>query len=140
MVSVAGPTLADMTPDDLTQVLGLERDLRALAHQLTAPRSGECLLCYVNRMLDLTPCTGLRWAVRYRDLVAPRATGLERRLGRAGAYCDCEVFLNGWGLRQSFPEGPVGAEGPQWPDPFPRCRLVAARSTQACRLWGRLRG
>ncbi|MDX6357453.1 MAG: hypothetical protein QOH37_507 [Nocardioidaceae bacterium] len=45
----------------------------------------ECLYCYVARMLDEhgRDCT-LRWAGHYRDLRAPRATTLERRLGSMG--------------------------------------------------------
>ncbi|WP_425464517.1 DUF2695 domain-containing protein [Nocardioides eburneiflavus] len=36
-------------------------------------------------------CTTLRFATRYRDLRAPRAVGLERRLGDRGGFCDCEI-------------------------------------------------
>ena len=45
-------------------------------------------------------CTGLRWAQRYRDLKAPRATALQHRQRSKGAGCDCEIFLNGWTLHR----------------------------------------
>ena len=81
--------------DTESLVTDTERELRILSTALTEPHEGECLLCYVHRMLEYG-CTGLRWAVRYRDMRAPRATALERRLGEKGGYCDCEIFLNGY--------------------------------------------
>ena len=67
-----------MTAENL--ITDTEDALRELASTLTEVREGECLLCYVYRMLEFG-CTGFRWAGRYRDVRAPRATGLERRLG-----------------------------------------------------------
>jgi len=64
---------------DLAPVLHIERELRHLSIQITQPKPRECLHCYVYRMLEFG-CTGLRWAKRYRDLRAPRATALDRRL------------------------------------------------------------
>ena len=73
--------------------------IRSMARRLTQPRTGECLVCYVARMLDEFGCdTTLRFARNYRDQVAPRATKLERRLGDMGGFCDCEIFLNGMRL------------------------------------------
>ena len=72
-----------------------ENELRILSSALTDPHDGECLLCYVYRMLE-HGCTGLRWALHYRDLRAPRATALEARLGQKGGYCDCEIFMNAY--------------------------------------------
>jgi len=82
---------------DLAPVLHIERELRHLSIQITQPKPRECLHCYVYRMLEFG-CTGLRWAKRYRDLRAPRATALDRRLMSKGAVCDCEIFMNGWSL------------------------------------------
>ena len=49
--------------------------IRSMARRLTQPRAGECLVCYVARMLDEFGCdTTLRFARNYRDQVAPRAT------------------------------------------------------------------
>ena len=73
--------------------------IRSMARRLTQPRAGECLVCYVARMLDEFGCdTTLRFARNYRDQMAPRATKLERRLGDMGGFCDCEIFLNGMRL------------------------------------------
>jgi hypothetical protein len=76
-------------------VVELESQLRLRSTLLTVPGAGECLACYVMRMLDFG-CHGLSWALRYRDQTAPRATALPRKLGAMGAYCDCEIFLNAY--------------------------------------------
>jgi len=86
---------------DLAPVLHIERELRHLSIQITQPKPRECLHCYVYRMLEFG-CTGLRWAKRYRDLRAPQATALDRRLMSKGAGCDCEIFMNGWSLRREY--------------------------------------
>ena len=123
-------------------VADIENELRSLSAALTDPREGECLLCYVYRMLKFG-CNGLQWASRYRDVRAPRATALEQRLGRKGGYCDCEIFLNGyelapehWMPAQEYVEGGVTYESdPAYPDPFPACKGVPRGSTQGCALW-----
>ena len=123
-----------------------ERELRTFSTALTDPQPNECLLCYVWRMLEFG-CTGLRWAVRYRDLRAPRATALERRLGDKGGFCDCEIFLNGFELRPELwvqaheydEDGITYEEDPSYPDPMPPCRGVRRGSTQGCALWVRRR-
>ncbi|HET6562340.1 MAG TPA: DUF2695 domain-containing protein [Marmoricola sp.] len=89
-------------------VLAAESWLRDRAHRLTEPDGAECLFCFVARMLDEHGCdTTLRWATRYRDLQAPRATALERRLSRMGGFCDCEIFLNGMMLAPRLVAPPV---------------------------------
>jgi hypothetical protein len=123
-----------------------ERELRILSSALTDPHEGECLLCYVHRMLEFG-CTGLRWAVRYRDLKAPRVTGLERRLGAMGGYCDCEIFLNGyepaqelWTPSREYDEdGVTYVDDAEWPEQLPACRGARAGSTRGCTLWVRQR-
>ncbi|WP_277050859.1 DUF2695 domain-containing protein [Ruania albidiflava] len=121
-----------------------ETYLRQLASELTDPRPGECLLCYVYRMLE-HGCRGLRWALRYRDQRAPRATALERRLGQVGGYCDCEIFMNGYDLRSAYLGEPGGyavyngvlrRERP-YPNPMPGCLGVGRGSTRPCGLWAR---
>jgi len=73
-----------------------EQLVRAATDQLMQPHPGECLACFVARMLDTIGCdTSLRFACHYRDRVAPRSTALERRLGDLGGFCDCEIFLSG---------------------------------------------
>lgn len=123
-----------------------EDELRTLSTELTRPHEGECLLCYVHRMLEFG-CTGLRWATRYRDLRAPRATALEDRLGEKGAFCDCEMFLNGYELapehwirpEEYVDDGVTYVPDPSYPDPMPSCRGVRKGSTQGCALWRRYR-
>src|SRR6476659_373294 len=83
------------------------------------PREGECVLCYVDRMLGQHGCdTTLRWARRWRELRVPRARGLERRLSARGGCCDCEVFLNGGSLREELQVRDADGEL-VWPSPRP---------------------
>lgn len=126
--------------------LEAERILRRAAHALTSVRPGECVTCYVARMLDDFGCdTTLRFARSYRDRHAPRATGLERRLGQAGGFCDCEIFLNGWSPhprfwtpRREFEEdGIVMQSDPEPPNPLPPCAGVRRGSTRPCANWVR---
>jgi hypothetical protein len=134
-----------MEPEPL--VVDTERELRVLSTTLTEPHEGECLLCYVHRMLELG-CAGLRWAVRYRDLRAPRVTGLERRLSSMGACCcDCEIFLNAfepapelWTPDRTYEEdGATSYAEPEPPERLPECRGARAGSTKGCSLWVRQR-
>lgn len=102
------------------------------------PHPGECLLCYVHRMLQDSGCTGLRFATHYRDVRVPRATALESRLRSMGGFCDCEIFLNAYELRPEH--GRAGGQDDQellWPGDLV-CAGVQTRSTQPCTLWRRL--
>ena len=131
-----------MNPEPL--VTSTENELRVLSSALTDPHDGECLLCYVYRMLE-HGCTGLRWALRYRDLRAPRATALEARLGQKGGYCDCEIFMNAyepaeelWSRGREYDEGDrTYWIDPEPPEQLPPCRGVRAGSTKGCTLWVR---
>src|SRR5262245_53595798 len=114
----------------------VERELRTVSQALTAPFPVECLMCFVWRMLAAFGCNATRrWARHWRDAKAPRATALERRLGSAGGYCDCQIFLNGW--------APAGA--PRWADqPVPLrlataglCAGVRTGCTRPCTRWVR---
>lgn len=132
-----------MTAENL--ITDTEDALRELASTLTEVREGECLLCYVYRMLEFG-CTGFRWAGRYRDVRAPRATGLERRLGTMGGYCDCEIFMNAYEPIPAvcLPVTPVDGDPderaePEWPEHMPPCRGARRGSTQPCSLWVRSR-
>lgn len=122
--------------------------MRSAATRLTTPDDGECLLCFVRRQIEEFGCdTTLRFARHYRDLVAPRATALERRLGQKGGYCDCEIFLNGYRLVDELwtPEREIQRDGyveiaePEPPKAMPPCRRVRRLSTQPCGWWTRLR-
>jgi hypothetical protein len=74
----------------------VEAELAELSWRLTEPGQRECLRCFLLRMLDEFGCDGThRWTVRWRDLRAPRATGLVQRMRRrGGCCCDCEVIFN----------------------------------------------
>jgi hypothetical protein len=118
---------------DINSVDQFEAHLRTTATAITAPGEDECVFCYVLRMLDTFGCdTTLRWAVRWRDLRMPRATGLERRLGNRGGFCDCEIFLNGWDM---VVEQQVRDEYGElhWPEARPACAGV--RFSQPCAHW-----
>lgn len=120
---------------DITTPDEVEDHLRTAAEEATTPADGECVLCFVNRMLDAFGCdTTLRWARRWRALRAPRATGLERRLEGRGGFCDCEIFLNGWSLRPDLLVPDEDGE-PTWPQPRPACTGVRERSSQPCANW-----
>lgn len=117
----------------------LEGELIELSQLLTTPKEGECLFCYVHRMLTSHGCNcKLRWAARWRDLRAPRATALERRLGSRGGYCDCEIFMNGWTASAAITTWDPETDDEIWPDPMPSCPGVRPRSTQSCSLWMRM--
>lgn len=119
--------------------------LREAAESITTPEPNECLQCFVARMLDAFGCDGeLSLARRYRDLVAPRAVAMERRLGAAGGYCDCEIFLNGWWLhprldraREVSQGGALLREVPEPVQDAPACGGVRRGSTQPCANWVR---
>lgn len=116
----------------------LESFLRERSAALTSPRSGECLACFAVRMLDTFGCDNtLRWASRFRDERAPRATGLERRLGNMGAYCDCEMFMNGITLVDRLKVIDPATEDLVWPEERPSCGGVRPSSTQWCENWQR---
>ena len=109
-----------------------------------APATGECLACYVARMLDEFGCdTTLRFAARFGDETALRASGLERRLGNQGGFCDCEILINALVLHQRFwtPEQEVEHQGyaeiidAEPPTTLPACATVRRGSTQPCGNW-----
>lgn len=131
-----------MTNDDYSPVTEAETILGSLVIHL--PRHGECLLCYVARGLPLVGCdSSLRLAQDYRDLRAPRATALERRLWQAGGFCDCEIFLNAFELhprwwtpaREIEHEGDVDIIEAEPPARLPGCTGVRGGSTRPCELW-----
>ena len=113
----------------------VEQHLAALAGSLTAPTARECVVCYVDRMLDAFGCdTTLRWARRWRDVRVPGARSLERRLEARGGFCDCEVLTNGWELRADLLVRDEDGEL-TWPTARVPCPGVGPRSTQPCANW-----
>ena len=125
---------------DLTPALEVERELQRLSVELTHPYPRECLICYVYRMLEFG-CTGLRWALHYRDTVAPRATALPDRLLSRGAGCDCEIFMNGYQPRAQYLVVVDAESGERdYPETMPPCTGVRSGSTQPCGVWQIRRG
>jgi hypothetical protein len=120
---------------DDTTAADFERELALVSAALTEPEGGECVLCYVARMLENFGCDNtLRWVRRWRDLRRPRATGLERRMQSRGGFCDCEIFMNGWALRADLM---LVDEDDEFEDPdvLPPCAGVRPRSSQPCTNW-----
>jgi len=100
------------------------------------PEQGECVVCFVARMVTAYGCSNqLTFARLWRNRAAPRATALERRLGSKGGYCDCEVLMNGYVLREDFTRRLAGHE-PFSAEPPPCCG-VGRGSSQPCALWMR---
>lgn len=115
-----------------------EQLVRAFDAQLTGVRAGECLVCYVARMIESFGCdTTLRFCRGYRDQCAPRATALERRLGSMGGFCDCEIFLNAMVIAPHLRRR--DALGKDLSIEIPPCAGVRRGSTQACAHWVRQR-
>ena len=117
-------------PDDA------ERYVAALAAELaTAPDEEACVLCSTVSLLRRFGCDGsLRWLLRYRDLLCPSATTLERRMQARGGCCDCEVFVNAWSLRGDLLVGDTSGRR-RWPDVLPRCAGVGRGSARPCAHW-----
>jgi hypothetical protein len=87
--------------DDIADAV--EAELIALSGILTEPGERECLRCFLLRMISEFGCDGThRWAIRWRELRAPLATGLLAKLAELGGGCDCEVLLN---VFPHYPEG-----------------------------------
>ncbi len=70
----------------------IEAELAELAERLTAPLPGECLHCYLLRVVQDLGCTGLRFTERWATSSAGREEEV-RRWAQAYAGCDCEVLL-----------------------------------------------
>ena len=106
------------------------------ATQLTGVRDGECLYCYVMRMLDELDCDNtLRFVRSYREQRAPAATGLEAALEEMGGFCDCEIFANVVTIARSLRSR--DDETGDWlePEAVPACTGVGQGSTKGCSVW-----
>jgi hypothetical protein len=114
----------DMSGDRPGDIAGeVEAEVAWLSRHLTEPGEHECLRCFLLRMVNEFGCDGThRWAIRWREVRAPRARALLRRLERLGGFCDCEVLLN------VFPDYPDTAR------PLPCAGQPQAGSAVPCNL------
>src|SRR4051812_8046515 len=73
----------------------VEELVRQLAEGLIVARPGECLYCYLTRMLEAFGCDNtLRWSERWREQQQTAYRWLMTWLRKNGGYCDCEVLFN----------------------------------------------
>jgi hypothetical protein len=127
------------TPSIITEA---EDFVRRQSDAFLRPRTDECLCGYVLRMLDEFACNGSRrHSMRYRDIMAPRATGLAQRLRNMGACCcDCEMFLNAFvpntrAMHAALERAYTRPRSTTTPVILPPCLGVRRGSTQPCRNW-----
>jgi hypothetical protein len=110
--------------------------MAAVTDATDTPHEGECLTCYVTRMVEAHGCDlTLRWARLFRDAAAPADDRLERRLEADGGTCDCEVPIMVWTPVPPWATGPPFAGEPLWPGSLPPCAGAVAGSTAPCLLW-----
>ncbi|WP_182525964.1 DUF2695 domain-containing protein [Nocardioides dongkuii] len=115
-----------------------ERYLQDLAHPCAQPSARQCLVCFVARAVEQIGCDEtLRWAQRFREVRSPTATGLEHRLAEVGAFCDCEVLLNGYRLARHLLVRDLATDELEAPDELPDCAGVRSTSTRPCGHWRR---
>lgn len=117
-------------------VEALEAELRGLAQAITAPRPGECLPCYLLRVVG-DGCRGHTATDYWRRTNAPQAIRLRRMLADLGACCcECQVFAWVYDVRPVFAD--LFTEAAQRGDlEPPGCRGVRPGSVQPCFYWER---
>lgn len=114
-----------------------ERYLQAVVE--AGPQEGECLVCFVTRMIEEHGCdTTYLWARRFRDLRSPTATGLEKRYWQRQLTCDC-LLLRAHRLVRALMVRDVHTDDLEPPVRLPTCAGVRRTSTQACANWERVR-
>ena len=132
-----------------TAITQAESIVRTAASQVLTPGAAECLVCYVDRLLEQHGCDNThRFTEQYRAASAPRHTALVKRLARMGACCcDCEIFLNAyrpaWNLwtpdrRVEAPDGFVEFIESSPPASMPPCAGVPRGSVKPCEHWERI--
>ena len=100
------------------------------------PHPGECLACFVHRMLAMARCSdSLGWAEHYRLVRARRAVSLTKRLAAQGATCDCAVVTDLWRPSIALWSRDDDIDDLAPPKDLPPCGCVRAGSTKPCPLW-----
>lgn len=111
-----------------------EQYLRAVVE--AEPQEGECLVCFLARMVGEHGCdSSFLWARRFRDLRSPTATGLERRFGQRLVLCDCLIVHKAHRPVRELMERDVRTDELRRPDRLPPCAGVRRTSTQPCANW-----
>lgn len=99
------------------------------------PRPGECLACFVHRMVGRCACTGtLVWAEHWKRVRSPGASALIGRLERQGAVCDCALTSVLWSPAPELWQWTEPGQ-PSAPEKVLTCPGVRPRSTRPCALW-----
>lgn len=99
------------------------------------PAPGECLACFVRRMVERTGCTGtLVWAEHWKRRRSPGASALIGRLERQGGGCDCALVTVLWSPAAELWEW-TDSRGLSASTEVPSCEGVRPRSTRPCGLW-----
>lgn len=102
----------------------------------SAVRPGECLACFLHRMIGTAECLGeFTWTEHYRHVRSPRAVALERRLRAAGATCDCDVLDRVWRLNGALLVRDAVTDGLVPPTEPVSCAATRPRSTRPCTNW-----
>jgi hypothetical protein len=100
------------------------------------PTPGECLACFVHRMMALARCSdSLGWAEHYRLVRARRAVSLTKRLAAQGGTCDCAVVTELWRPSVALWCRDDATDDLVPPRELPSCGRVRAGSTKPCALW-----
>jgi hypothetical protein len=98
------------------------------------PQEGECLVCFVARMLDDHGCDAtLLWSDRFREARSPTATGLEKRYA---VPCDCHVVAS-HRLVRTLMLRDVHTDELEMPPRLPTCAGVRRTNTRPCANWER---
>lgn len=101
-----------------------------------SPRAGECLACFLHRMLSDLDCVGtFAWSEHYGASRAVGSEGLVDRLRERGALCDCALIDLVWSLTPAARVTDPLSRQLVIPDPPPECAGVSPSSLLPCTLW-----
>lgn len=104
--------------------------------QGSSPRAGECLACFLRRMLSDLDCVGtFAWSEHYGASRALRSGVLVDRLRERGALCDCALIDLVWSLTPAARVTDPLSRQLVIPDPPPECAGVSPSSLLPCTLW-----
>jgi hypothetical protein len=116
---------------------GAEHYLRAVVE--VEPQDGECLVCFVARMVGELGCdSSLLWARRFRDLRSPTATALVRKYMDQLVVCDCLIVHKAHQPVRELMERDIHSDELRRPAHLPPCSGVRRTNTRACANWERL--